>query len=191
VASLVRYSPAATYVSVGLGLACLGMVGLLFGRDHTAVMTPSVALILVASTLLAFALRSPIEIRDSHLQVGRRVVPWESISHVHPPHAVAPLALPLTLNSHQNYLLLYPGTRENGRKLLHQIRRHARFALIDGLPYRQYWDEDLEAFRERCLSTDQLWNVLSLEDEEEVERLFLKLRSEGTLHRRESEGLNS
>lgn len=89
-----------------------------------------------------------------------------------------PLVLPLTLNSERRYILVYAGSRESGRKLLHQVRRHARFALIDGLPYRQYWEEDLENFRDRCLLTDQQWNVLSPEDEQEVEQLFLDLRRE-------------
>lgn len=186
-----RYLPAATYLRVGMLLACLSAIALLLARYNAHVMPAAVLLGVAAVAVLVLALRSPIEIHDSHLQVGRRVVPWEAVSHVHAPSLLAPLALPLTLNSDRGYLLVYPGSAESGRMLLHQIRRHARFALIDGLPYRQYWDEDLEAFRDRCLVTDQQWNVLSPEDEEEVERLFQKLRSDGSLHRQESEGQNS
>jgi len=187
----VRYLPAALYLRVGLVLACATIAITLLGRYSGAALAIAPLPGLMAVAVLYLSLRSPIEIHDSHLRVGRRVIAWESVSHVWSPTLHAPLVLPLTLNSESSYLLLYAGSRESGRKLLHQVRRHARFALIDGLPYRQYWDEDLESFRDRCLVTDQQWNVLSEEDEDEVEQLFQKLRTDGSLHRQESEGQNS
>lgn len=191
VGSLVRYFPAALYLRLGLVLACASVGVALLVRYSVMAVPVSVVLGAVSIAILYVSLRAPLEIHDSHLQVGRRVIPWESVSHVWSPAFEAPLVLPLTLNSERSYLLVYPGTRESGRKLLHQLRRHARFALIDGLPYRQYWEEDLENFRDRCLVTDQQWNVLSPEDEQEVEQLFQRLRSDGSIHRRESEGQNS
>ncbi len=191
VGSLVRYLPAALYLRLGLVLACVAVLAAVLGR-LVAFALPLVVLFALAATVVLFlALRAPIEIHDSHLQVGRRVIPWESVSHVWSPSARAPLVLPLTLNSERSYVLVYPGSRESGKKLLHQVRRHARFALIEGLPYRQYWDEDLENFRDRCLVTDQQWNVLSAEDEQEVEKLFQKLRNDGSLHRQEQEDQSS
>lgn len=144
---------------------------------------------LVSLVLVYLVTRPPIEVHDSHLRVGRQVIPWEALSHVDEPRCLVPLVLPLTLNSDCHRTLLYAGSRESGRKLLHQIRRHARFALIHGLPYRQFWEEDLEAFRDRCILTDHQWNVLTPDDEDEVERMFHTLRKEGSLHPRGSEEL--
>ena len=189
--SLVRYFPAAAYLRMGLLLVCLALLAALLIPAPFVAWLVFLALTAMAGMSLYLALRAPIEIHDSHLQIGRRVIPWEAVSHVWAPSLHSPLVLPLTLNSECNYLLLYGGSRESGRKLLYQVRRHARFALLNGLPYRQYWDEDLEAFRDRCLFTDQHWNVLSAEDESDVEALFQKLRSDGSLHRQESEGQNS
>lgn len=186
-----RYLPAVLYLRVGLGLACLAALLLFVGRYSVSMLPVVLLLAAFAASVIYLFFRAPIEIHDSHLQVGRRIIPWESVSHVSSPSLHAPLVLPLTLNSERSYVLVYPGSRESGRKLLHQLRRHARFALIDGLPYRQYWDEDLENFRDRCLVTDQQWNVLTEEDEHEVEQLFQKLRSDGSLHRQESEGQSS
>ncbi|MCW5964341.1 MAG: DUF3093 family protein [Bryobacterales bacterium] len=186
-----RYLPAVFYLRVGLVLACLAALILLVGRYTLGVLPVFLLVAAAAVSVLYLFLRAPIEVHDSHLQVGRRIIPWESVSHVWSPSLQAPLVLPLTLDSERSYVLMYPGSRESARKLLHQVRRHARFALIDGLPYRQYWDEDLENFRDRCLVTDQQWNVLSEEDEQEVEQLFKKLRNEGSLHRQESEGQSS
>ena len=152
---------------------------------------PAVVIAVLSICVLFVITRPPVEIHDSHLQAGRRVIPWESVSHVDEPRCLAPLVLPLILNSERRYTLLYPGGREAGRKLLHQIRRHSRYALINGLPFRQYWNEDLESFRDRCILTDQHWHVLSPEDEEDVEQMFHTLRSDGTLHPKNSEEQSS
>lgn len=191
VGSLVRYHPATVYLRGGISLAVLAVCAALFIPFPLIAWLMCALLGTAGALLLILAIRAPVEVHDSHLQVGRRIIPWEGVSHIWAPVLHAPLVVPMTLNSEQNYLLVYPGSRESGRKLLHQVRRHARFALIDGLPYRQYWDEDLEAFRDRCLLTDQHWNVLSADDEHEVEALFQKLRADGSLHRQESEGQNS
>ncbi len=190
--SLVRYLSAPYYLRLGLASACVAVLAAILSRDSLFALPVMVLCGLVAAVILYVTLRGPVEIHDSHLQVGRRVIPWESVSHVWAPSLEAPLVLPLTLNSERGYVLAYAGSRESGRKLLHQVRRHARFALIDGLPYRQYLEEDLENFRDRCLLTDQQWNVLSPDDEQEVERLFLDLRRENGLdsHPPDSGGQN-
>jgi hypothetical protein len=187
VGSLVRYLPSAAYTRLSLAGGVLSILCGFWARFWLPALIPAV-LFAAAALLLAYMVtRPPIEVHDSHLQVGRHVIPWESVSHVDEPRSIVPLVLPLILNSERRFTLVYTGGRESGRKLLHQIRRHARFALIHGLPYRQFWDEDLESFRDRCILTDHQWNVLSPDDEDEVERLFQTLRKEGSLHPRGSE----
>ncbi len=186
--SLVRYLPAALYLRLGFVLACVAILAAILARFSFLALPVMAISALAAVAILYVTLRGPVEIHDSHLQVGRKVIPWEAVSHVWSPSLQTPLLLPLTLNSERSYVLVYPGSRESGQKLLHQVRRHARFALIDGLPFRQYWDEDLENFRDRCLVTDQQWNVLSAEDEHEVEQLFQRLRNDGAFNRFDPEG---
>lgn len=187
VGSLVRYLPSVTYTRLSLAGAVLSIACGIAARFWLPALFPAVVFAAAALILAYLVTRPPIEVHDSHLQVGRQMIPWESISHVDEPRSVVPLVLPLILNSERRFTLVYTGGRESGRKLLHQIRRHARFALIHGLPYRQFWDEDLESFRDRCILTDHQWNVLTPDDEEEVERLFQTLRKEGSLHPRGSE----
>lgn len=191
VGSLVRYLPSATYTRLSLAGAVLSIACGIAARFWLPALVPAVVFATTALVLAYLVTRPPIEVHDSHLQVGRQMIPWESVSHVDEPRSVVPLVLPLILNSERRFTLVYTGGRESGRKLLHQIRRHARFALIHGLPYRQFWDEDLESFRDRCILTDHQWNVLTPADEEEVERLFHTLRKEGSLHPRGSEEQSS
>lgn len=180
--SLVRYLPSAIYTRLTVAGAGLAIACVFVSRFWLPALGFALAFAVFALVLVYLVTRSPIEVHDSHLQVGRQLIPWEAISHIDEPRSVAPLVVPLTLNSDRRFVLVYTGSRESSRKLLHQIRRHARFALIHGLPYRQFWDEDLEAFRDRCILTDHQWNVLTPDDEAEVERMFHTLRKEGSLH---------
>lgn len=191
VGSLVRYLPSSAYTRLSIVGAGAAVLCALASRYWLPSLVPALILAVIALALVYLVTRPPIEVHDSHLQVGRHVIPWDAVSHIEEPRIAVPLVLPLVLNSERRYTLIYTGGKEAGRKLLHQIRRHARFALINGLPFRQYWDEDLESFRDRCILTDQQWHVLSPEDEEEVERLFHTLRSEGSLHPRGTEEQSS
>ncbi|MCC6262112.1 MAG: hypothetical protein IT169_00930 [Bryobacterales bacterium] len=185
--SLVRYLPSALYTRLMIAGAGIAIACAFLSRFWLPALGFAFAFALCSLTLAYFVTRPPIEVHDSHLQAGRHRIAWEALSHVDEPRSVAPLVVPLTLNSNRRFFLVYTGSRESSRKLLHQIRRHARFALIHGLPYRQFWDEDLEAFRDRCTLTDHQWNVLSPGDEADVEQLFHTLRKEGSLHPRGSD----
>lgn len=185
--SLVRYLPSAAYTRLSIGAAGVAIACAFASRFWLPALGPAVIAAIVSLILCYLVTRPPIEVHDSHLQAGRHVIAWEAVSHIDEPRCTAPLVLPLTLNSDRRFILVYTGGRESSRKLVHQIRRHARFALIHGLPYRQFWDEDLEAFRDRCILTDHQWNVLSPDDEADVERMFQTLRKEGSLHPRGSD----
>lgn len=185
--SLVRYLPSAVYTRLSIAFAGIAIACVFASRIWLPALGPAVIFALFSLILGYLVTRPPIEVHDSHLQVGRHVIAWEAVSHIEEPRCVVPLVLPLTLNSNRRFFLIYTGGRESGQKLLHQIRRLSRFALIHGLPYRQFWDEDLEVFRDRCILTDHQWNVLTPDDEAEVERMFQTLRKEGSLHPRGSD----
>ena len=58
-------------------------------------------------------------------------------------------------------------------------------ALIDGVPYRQYWGEILGPNEARQLDAPR-YRVLRQEDEEEVERLYFLLKTVGHIDPRNS-----
>lgn len=185
--SLVRYLPSSVYTRLSVAVAGIAIACLFASRFWLPALGPALVAAVLALVLIYFVLRPPIEVHDAHIQIGRHLIAWDSVSHVARPCSIAPLILLLTLNSKRRFWLVYIGSRESGRTLLHQIRRHSRFALIEGLPYGQFWEEDLEAFRQRCIVTDQFWNVLSPDDEDEVERIFQALRKEDSPHPRRSD----
>lgn len=154
--------------------------------------------LLIAMAFGALALRPAIEIHESHLVVGQTKIPWREIRRVDQVQRRwrAPLAVHLILETETPLLLIHAGDAETGRSLLRHLRRYSTRALLDGIPYRQYWGEDGS---ETLTPTSTLMPaptpvavieaaapmerapLLLPEDEAEVERLFQKLKTAGRL----------
>ena len=66
------------------------------------------------------------------------------------------------------------------------MRRLCRDALIDGIPYRQYWGEVLASGGARKESPPPRYRILRPEDEAEVERLYQRLKTVGNLDQKNS-----
>jgi hypothetical protein len=141
----------------------------------------AVFFLLPAVLLAIVACRPVIEIFDTHLRVGRREIPWSHIRRVDQTGWNVPLAVYLTLSGEQKLLIVYPGDVDSSASLLRHLRRYAREALLDGVPYRQFWGEP--PANERRQITPPRYPLLRPEDEEEVERLFQRLKSVGHLER--------
>jgi hypothetical protein len=86
----------------------------------------------------------------------------------------------VTLFDDTRFMLIYPGDLEECSGLLRNLRRLSRDALIDGIPYRQYWGEVLAAGGRQPLPGPR-YRILRPEDEAEVERLYQRLKSVGHL----------
>lgn len=124
-----------------------------------------------------------IEIHESHLQVGRRAILWTDIRRVDQTNWKAPLAVYLTLAGEKRLLVVYPGKLEACEALLRYLRRSAREALLDGVSYRQFWGEPIVPVERRQLPPPR-YPLLRPEDEEEVERMFQRLKTVGHIDQR-------
>jgi hypothetical protein len=139
---------------------------------------------LSAGAIIALVLRPIIEIHETHLQIGRRVIFWSEIRRLDQTRWTAPLAMYLTLADERRLLLIYPGDLDSSTSLLRHLRRYSREALLDGIPYRQFWGEPSAPARKQ-LPPAPRYQLLRPEDEEEVERLFQRLKSVGRLDQRD------
>jgi hypothetical protein len=137
---------------------------------------------LPAVILLAVAFRPAIEIHETHLRIGRRDTPWSHIARLDQTGWNVPLAVYLTLKDEGRLLVIYPGDFDSSASLLRYLRRYSREALLDGIPYRQFWGEP--AANERKQLPLPRYPLLRPEDEDEVERLFQRLKTVGHLERR-------
>lgn len=172
-----RYSASRRYVF----LAFATLVSALLTSSIALRWPPAwVAVGLLAVTALGVSLlafRPAIEIYETHLAVGRRAIPWTEIRRIDHTGWSAPLAVSLTLADKSRALIVHAGNVDSSAGLLRHLRRYAREALLDGIPYRQFWGEAPES---KQLPSPR-YPLLRPEDEDEVERMFQRLKSVGRL----------
>ena len=148
--------------------------------------------------LLLLALRPAIEIHDTHLLVGRSAIKWSEIRRIDQTGWNAPLAVYLTLADERRVLVLHPGNLDSTTSLLRHLRRNSHEALLDGIPYRQFWGEAVPAVQKQAqLPPAQVeppkqlppprYPLLRPEDEDEVERMFQRLKAVGHIDQRGSD----
>ena len=183
---MTRYAPARHYISFGaISLALAGITGW-FGFTLTrGLLIPSAVFLLSSVILLALAMRPAIRVYDAHIEIGKRVIPWQDIQRVDRTGWLSPLVVRLTLFDDETLTVIYPGEVDYCKHVLRTMRQMSTSALIDGIPYRQYWGEMLGMSENRQLAPPQ-HRVLRLEDEEEVERLYFLLKTVGHIDPRNS-----
>jgi hypothetical protein len=137
-----------------------------------------------SGVVLFFALRPAIEIFESHLKIGGSSVPWAQIRRVDRSLNV-PLVVQLTMADKTRVLICYPGDPDSSGSLLRHLRRFSREALIEGIPYRQFWGETA-APKPRVQAPTAHRPLLLPEDEAEVERMFQRLKAVGHLDPKKS-----
>jgi hypothetical protein len=131
------------------------------------------------AVLLALFFRPAIEIHTGFLKAGRRKIEWRRVARVDQTSWRVPLAVFLTLDDGSRVLLIHAGETESCASLLRHLRRQAREALLDGIPYRQFWGE--APGPERKSLPPMHYPLLLPEEEEEIERMFQRLKTVGHL----------
>jgi len=189
---MTRYLPARHYRWFGLGAVVLAVILGGFARwlgwswPLTAI--PSGLALLTAGVLFSMAFLPAIEVQESHLTIGQRRIPWMDIRRLDRTGWISPLILRLTLYDDSRVLLTYPGDLDSCNALLRHLRRFSTDALIDGIPYRQYWGELLAPGPERKqVPPSPRYRVLRPEDEAEVERLYQRLKTVGNLDQKSTD----
>jgi hypothetical protein len=187
-----RYVPARHYISFGIVAMALagfaGWLGLYYA--WTPALVPSALFFLTAAMLLILAFRPAIKVYDAHLEIGKKIIPWQDVRRVDRTNWISPLVVKLALYDDDTVVLVYPGEVDCCKHLLRTLRQMSTNALIDGTPYRQYWGELLGTSEAKQLNAPR-YRVLRPEDEEEVERLYFLLKTVGHIDPRSSGPRNS
>lgn len=173
------YRPCRRYAIYAV-LCSAGAAGAAWAAAHwnAAWIAAVVSFLASAFAMLAFSLRPAIEVHNAYLAVGRQVHFWDEIRRVDRTRWSSPLVVRLTLAGGRRAVVLYPGDAVSSMTLLREIFLRSRYALLDGVPHRQFWGgtSDPEPARRGRL--------LLPEDEAEVERLFRRLKTAGHLDQR-------
>ena len=178
---MTRYSPSRNYLSAGIIATVLAAFSGWYALGWAPAAIPAVLFLVSAALLVFLALRPAIEIHEEHLSIGRRGISWSEIRRVDRTGWISPLVVHLTLGDDSRLLLIYPGDLDSANSLLRHLRRSATNALIDGIPYGQFWGEALPAAEERARLPSPRYRLLREKDEAEVERLYQRLKTVGHL----------
>jgi hypothetical protein len=185
---MTRYLPAHHYRWFGSSAVVLaGLSGWLGAQRHLAFI-PAGLFLLTAGFLFFMAFRPAIEIHEGYVSIGSRIIPWMDIRRLDRTTSwVPPLLVRITLYDDSRLILVYPGDLDCCNSLLRHLRRLSRDALIDGVPYRQYWGEVLTpgATGRKPVPLPR-YRILRPEDEAEVERLYQRLKTVGNLDQKNS-----
>lgn len=203
-----RFEPARLYFTSALVAAGL----FVFSAAWTIRWWPSVfaavLFALSAAALYYLSSRPAIEIHEHSLRIGNEMIPWQSIRRLDRTRWHSPLVLYLSLLDDRRIQLVFPGESAVATSLLRFLRRHAREALIDGIPYRQFWGEILPPAKERGKSTapasgtippqqqqqsgtstmtSPKYRIVRPEEEEEIERMLQRLKTVGHIDTKNSD----
>ncbi|MGA3238993.1 MAG: hypothetical protein ABSG03_22165 [Bryobacteraceae bacterium] len=184
---MTRYEPARHYLWFGISAVLLAGLAGWFGWAYASLSYGAAGLlILTAALAFALAFRPAVETHEAYLTIGRRVIPWMDIRRLDRTGWLSPLIVRVTLFDDTRFALIYPGDIDACNTLLRNLRYLSRDALIDGIPYRQYWGEVLAAGGEPKQKMGPRYRILLPEDEAEVERLYQRLKSVGNLDQKNS-----
>jgi hypothetical protein len=176
---MTRYLPARHYISFGIAALGLAIFSGWLGIEWAPAYLPALLFLVTSSLLLVLGVRPPVDVQEAYLSIGKRIIPWMDIRRMDRTRWLSPLVVRLTLYDDSKVTLIYPGDLDSCRSLLRALRRMCRDALIDGIPYRQYWGEVLTTNSGRKTMPSPRYRLLLPEDEAEVERLYQRLKAVG------------
>jgi hypothetical protein len=197
---LARYRPSRRYILFALLAICGTIFSAWTGLRWPSTWFAAGLFGITSVALIALLWQPEIEIHETHLQLGRRIILWREIRRLDQTGWMAPLAVSLTLSNDRRVFLLYAGDLDSSTSLLRHLRRYSRNALLDGIPYRQAWGEPgekpklerrseppktLESGPQRQHPPAVHRPLLRPEEEEEIERMFQRLKSVGRLDQRD------
>ncbi len=177
---MIRFTPARTYLTVAAVALGLAAFSAWCARSWLPAVIPAVLFVASAAFVLWLGLRPAIEVTDQTLKAGSRLVKWSEVRRVDQTGWVSPMVADLTLADNSRLRLIYPGETESSNRLLRMIQQRSTQALINGVPHRQLFGE---AARPKAVAAQPApkYRLLNEEDEADVERLYQKLRTAGSL----------
>ena len=183
---MTRYVPAGHYLSFGITALALAAFLAWLGFQWAFAFIPAVLSVISSVLLLIMAFRPALEIHEDHLAMGKRRILWMDIRRLDRTGWISPLIVRMTLFDDSRLLLIYPGDLDCCNSLLRNLRRLSRDALIDGVPYRQYWGEALNPGPDRRQLPPPRYHLLRPDDEAEVEKLYQRLKTVGHLDQKKT-----
>lgn len=185
-----RYTPSRIYLFAGIAAVAMAGFSGWWATHWVVAIIPAVLFVVSAAAVLFLAARPAIVLREDALCIGKRVIAWNRIRRLDRTGWISPLVVHITLNDSSRILLFYPGDLDSSNSLLRGLRRSAREALIDGVPYRKFWSQPMASDAGATPMSSPKYRLMLPEDEADVERMFQRLKTVGHLDPKSSNDEN-
>jgi hypothetical protein len=166
---------------------------LTFGISSLALLIPGAILAVSAVVFLWLSSRPFIRVGETQFNIGERSIAWREVKEMNRIRLPSLLILRLKLTNSRKKLLIYPGDISRVEQLVHLLRKNSHLATFDGVAYRDYWTwssmTGIHAQNQPGQTApkpllEQPVRMLTSEEEDEIERMFQKLKAVGSLDSR-------
>ena len=187
-----NFVPSRLYSRVGWAALAGSLISVLCGFRAPLAFIPGFLCAATAAGLFWLASRPAVRIGDSQFNIGDRSIDWREVREINSSRFLSPLILRIKLTNSRHAVLVYPGEPERIEQLLFQLRKNSHLAAFDGVAYRDYWTwVSLNGSRSDNPGLEQPVRMLSVDEEDEIERLYQKLKTVGRLDSRGTDNSRS
>jgi hypothetical protein len=182
------YAPSRLYARVGWAALAGAVVCILCGFRAPLAFIPGGLCALTAGGLFWLSVLPKIRVGTTQFHIGERTIAWQEVREINSSRFVSPLVLKLKLTNSRRKTLIFPGEPEQIARLMYQLRKNSSWAKFDGVAYRDYWTwNDIKEQSGSDSTKHSPVRMLSQDDEEEIERMYQKLKGVGRLDSREAD----
>lgn len=179
------FVPSRLYARVGWAALAGSLIAVLCGFRAPLAFIPGLLCAITAAALFWLASRPAVRIGESQFNIGERAIAWREVREINAGKFFSPLILKVKLTNSRHAMLIYPGEPERIEQLLFQLRKHSTMATFDGVAHRDYWTWiSLNGAQKETSVLEQPVRMLSADEEDEIERMYQKLKAVGRLDTR-------
>lgn len=182
------FQPSRLYARVGWAALAGSAICVLCGFRAPLAFIPGFLCAITSAVLFWVAARPAVRVGETQFNIGERAIAWREVREINSTRFVSPLLLRIKLTNSRRKTLIYPGDPERIARLMFQLRKNSQLATFDGVAYRDYWTWTSLAGMGRDNPTlDQPVRMLSPDEEDEIERMYQKLKTVGRLDSRSTD----
>ncbi|HZS57018.1 MAG TPA: hypothetical protein VFA65_21615 [Bryobacteraceae bacterium] len=176
------YQPSRLYARAGWIAVAGTVVCILCGLRAPLAFIPGGLCIATAGVLFWLSVRPVIRVGENQFNIGERAIAWREVREINSSRFVSPLVLWLKLTNSRRKVLIYPGEPERIAHLIAQLRKNSQLATFDGVAYRDFWTwASLTGLPGDAPVLDQPVRMLTQDEEDEIERMYQTLKTDGRL----------
>jgi hypothetical protein len=185
---LETYLPSRLYPRIAWVALAGALICALCGLRAPLAFIPGFLCAVTAAFLYWLWKQPPVRLAETQFNIGKRAIAWREVRQINTPRFVSPLILDLKLTNSRHKWLIYAGEPQQIEKLMWKLKKNSFMATFDGVSHRDYWAWAAVAQpRTDTPVPEQPVRMVSTEEEDEIERMYQKLKTVGRLDSRSSD----